>query len=464
MQHNWIRERATKLESCLPQAALSPREQQAVDRIVGDAAVIALGDMTHGSKEVLHSRERLLRFLIQERQVSIIVIEACFAATRRLNDYLVFGVGTAIESLAATEYWSCLNRETVDFVNWIREHNLSRHGGSQPVRVYGCDLQSIDGPRAELTRLLRDFARAGRLASEDCLESLALLDRLPSDRELFGSLEPLISEASSPNPDGAKIADIQARRTDYMSVVRGSAERLVLRLRKLHAALPSSGEAEDGFFFGRCVRLIEQVVEFHSPDGLHLRDRFLAENIAALRKHLGGARIALALHNLHVARAPLAIRGERFVPMGSLLAEELGTGYRVIGSAFHHGTYLAAPGAREDQEEIAVAHVPRSHSFEYFLHLFADAEGVSDLLLDFSPRGLHGETSPWHADLELRIGEAGSEAEYERSFTRQSPDSQYDGLIFLGETTPIAVLPEYYERARQKWGVEGHANSADLSD
>ena len=455
MQHNWIRERATKLESCRPQAALSPREQQAVDRIVGDAAVIALGDMTHGSKEILHTRERLLRFLIQERHVSIIVIEACFAATRRLNDYLVSGAGTAVESLTSTEYWSCLNRETLEFVDWIREHNLSRHGGRQPVRVYGCDLQSIDGPAAELTRLLRDFARAGRLALEDCLEAMALLGRLPSDRELFGSLEPLISEASSPNPDGAKIADIQARRTDYMTGVRESVERMALRLRKLQAALPSSAEEEDRFFFERCVRLIEEVADFHFPEGLHLRDRFLAENIVALRKHHAGARLVLALHNLHVARAPLAIRGERFVPMGSLLAEELGTGYRVIGSAFHHGTYLAAAGAREGQDEIAVAHIPRSNSFEYFLRLFADAEGVPDLLLDLGPRGSHGEASPWHADLELRIGEAGGQAEYEQSFTRQSPISQYDGLIFLSETTPIAVLPEYYERTRQKWGVQG---------
>src|SRR3954471_3196491 len=99
MQDNWTRERATKLESCCPQVALSPRERQAVDRIVGDAGVIALGDMTHGSREILRSRERLLRFLIQERHVSILVIEACFAATRRLNDYLVSGVGTAVESL-----------------------------------------------------------------------------------------------------------------------------------------------------------------------------------------------------------------------------------------------------------------------------------------------------------------------------------------------------------------------------
>src|SRR6476646_5928892 len=230
MQLNWIRERATKLESCRPGVALSPREQQAVDRIVGDAAVIALGDMTHGSREILHSRERLLRFLIQERQVGIIVIEACFAATWRLNDYLSSGVGTAVESLAATEYWSCLNRETLDFVTWIREHNLSRPGGKQPVQVYGCDLQSLDGPVGQLTRQLREFARAGRLASDDCLEATALLGRLPSDRELFESLEPLIHEASSPSPDGAKIAAIQARRADYMSGVRESAERLALQL------------------------------------------------------------------------------------------------------------------------------------------------------------------------------------------------------------------------------------------
>ena len=309
-QHNWIRERATKLESCLPQLALSPREQQAVDRIVGDAAVIALGDMTHGSKEILQTRERLLRFLIQERHVGIIVLEACFAATRRLNDDLVSGVDTAVESLAATEYWSCLNRETLDFINWIREYNRSRHGDRQPVAVYGCDVQSLDGPVEQLTRLLQTFARAGLLASDDCLEVMALLGRLPSDRELFRSLEPLISEASSPNPDRAKIADIQARRTDYMSGIRASAERLAVQLRKLQAALPSRRGVRTDSSSARCVRLIEQVVDFHSADGLHLRDRFLAENVSALRNHRPGARLVLALHNLHIARSPLAIRGE----------------------------------------------------------------------------------------------------------------------------------------------------------
>lgn len=452
-QNNWIRERATKLESCLPQVALSPGERQAVDRIVGDAEVIAIGDITHGSKEIVQTRERLLRFLIQERHVGVIVLEACVAATRRLNDYLVSGVGTAVESLAATEYWSCLNRETLEFVDWIREYNRCQHDDRHPVEVYGCDVQSLDGPVEQLTRLMRDFARAGLPWSDDCLEAMALLGGLPSDRELFQSLEPLIREASSPNPDIAKLADIQARRTETMSGVRASAESLAVKLRKLQAALPWSRD-EDRFYFARCSRLVEQAVDFHSPDGLPLRDRFLAENVAAVRNHRAGARLFLALHNLHIARVPPVIRGERFVPMGSLLAEELGTRYKVIGSAFHHGTYLGAAGAREGDDEIVVAHNPRSHSFEHFAQLFADAEGVPNLLLDVGPRGLHPEASPWPADLQMRIGETGSQTDYEQSFTRQSLDSQYDGLIFLGEITPITVLPEYYERARQKWGAQ----------
>jgi hypothetical protein len=58
VQHNWIRERATKLESCRPQVPLSLREQQAVDRIVGDAAVFVPGNMTHGSERKGHAVQR----------------------------------------------------------------------------------------------------------------------------------------------------------------------------------------------------------------------------------------------------------------------------------------------------------------------------------------------------------------------------------------------------------------------
>lgn len=439
------------MESCQPAVPLSRQEQTAVDRIVDDAHIIALGEMTHGAKEVFQSRERLLRFLIQQRAVTVVVIEACFAATRRLNEHLHSGEGTTAEALACTEFWSCVNSETLHLMKWIREHNASPAGRKRPVRVYGCDLQSIDGAKSELSRLIEEFGRTGHMASQDGRDAMAALRGLPTDRELYAVVEPLISEATAGNPDTARIAEIQAGQLKYMTGVRASAEPLAQRLRELQRALPPDVPKDERFFFERCLRLIEQVIAFHFPEGFPLRDRYMAENVAALREHFAADKLALLMHNLHLMRVPLSIRGEQFVSTGCYLANALAQDYKVIGSAFYHGQYLAAAGEREHESEVAVAHTPRSNAFEFFLHEFADAEGVPDLLLEFGPRRSQAE-SPWPPELEMRSGEAGDQGGYDQAFLRQSPETQYDGLIFLTEATPITVLPEYFIRAREKWG------------
>jgi erythromycin esterase len=453
-QRDWIRNRATGLESRSPEVPLTPREQQAVDRIVGDAAVIALGEAMHGERETLQARERILWFLVEERRVTAIVMEADFGSSRRLNDFVVSGVGTAAEALTAAEYWSCVNEETLGLLTWVRRHNLSAQARGRAVRVYGCDLQSLDGPVDQIRDLLRRFARAGVMTPGACQEVTTFLDRLPSDRDLFGGLESLVQEASSMNPDVSRIAEIQAHRAGYMAGVRATTGAAIRTLQQLRDTLPPD-EGEELFYFDRCLRLIEQSVEFHSPDGLALRDQFLAENVAAIGNRHAGGRVVLALHNLHVARAPLTIRGEQFVPTGHLLAQRLAGGYRVLGSAFHQGTYLAAPGPQPGQSEIAAAHVPRSSTFEHVLRRFAVAEGMPDLLLDLCGQGAQDGPSPWPAEMEMRLGEAGSQQEYEQSFTRQDPCAQFDGLIFVSEAAPVALLPEYYERARVKWGNVG---------
>jgi hypothetical protein len=159
MQNNWIREGATNFVSCAPNAPLTDGERAAVDRKVGESQVVAIGEATHGSKEIIQSRERVLRYLIQERMAAIVVLEACFAATQPLNRYVIHGDGAAEEAIVATTYWSYANHETLGFVNWLRNYNRVLPGANRPVRIYGCDVQSIDGPKTELARLLQGFGR-----------------------------------------------------------------------------------------------------------------------------------------------------------------------------------------------------------------------------------------------------------------------------------------------------------------
>jgi erythromycin esterase len=451
MHNDWIRERATSFVSCVPNSPLTDSEQAAVDRIVGEAQVVAIGEATHGSKEIVQARERVLRFLIQDRKAAIVVLESCFAATQPLNRYVMDGDGTAREAIVATACWSCANHETLGFVTWLRDFNRALPGATRPVRIFGCDVQSIDGPKTELARLLQHFRSTSQLSPETIAETAVLLADLPTDRDLFRFVELLVSEGTSNNPDETRIADIQARQAAFMAASRASAEKVSRRLREVQQALPSTVQDDDRFVFERCRRLLEQVIEFYSPGGLEKRDLFMAENVTALRQQFPRERLLLLSHNLHVARVPLTIRGQPFVPMGCLLARQFGGDYRAIGSAFYDGKYLAVAGDGPEQDQIVVAHTPDLRSFEYILQSVANDQQTPGLLLDLSRRAPHESAFPWQRGLEMRTGEAGNQGSYESSFTRQRPELQYDGMIFLKETSPITVLPGYYQHASEKW-------------
>src|SRR3954470_4204494 len=103
-QYDWVHKRATNCLSCLPDSPLTDDERAAVTRMVGNAPVIALGEAVHGSKEIIEARGRVLRFLIEERKASIIVLEACFTATQPLNRYVKHGNGSAEEATVAISY------------------------------------------------------------------------------------------------------------------------------------------------------------------------------------------------------------------------------------------------------------------------------------------------------------------------------------------------------------------------
>jgi len=363
----------------------------------------------------------------------------------------VHGDGTAQEALVATAYWSYANLETLGFVDWVRNYNGVLPGANRPVRIHGCDVQSIDGPKTELARLLQGFGRTGRLPPEHVTEATALLTALPADRDLFRFVELLVSEARSNNPDEARIAEIQAQQSAFMTNSRVSVERLSRRLQKVQQALFSIVPDDDRFVFERCLRLLEQVIDFYSPGGLEKRDVLMAENVTALRRQFPRERILLLFHNLHVVRVPLTIHGQPFLPMGCLLARQIGNNYRAISTAFHEGKYLAVAGGRPEQDQIVVAHTPGPLAFEHILKRVADDRQTPGLILELNERVTQGSEFPWQTGLEMRIGEGGEQGEYDASFVRQRPELQFDGLMFLKETTPITVLQGYYLHTSEKW-------------
>ncbi len=410
---------------------------------------------------MIQSSVRVLKFLIEERQADVIVLEACPGATHRLDRHLVRGEGNAEHALVAMGNWNYASQEILSLVTWLGDTQQAQSRSQRPVRIMGCDCQSMDGPKAELLRLLQEFVRIGALEQDAADESAALVTALPTDRDLGQFVELILREMDGQAPKESRMADIEAWQAKFVATVSVSVARACRRLQEIGLALPASVSRDDRFFFERCGRHLEQVVQFYSPgDAMHARDQFMAENILALRRHFQPERIVLLSHNLHVARVPIVIRGYQFVTMGHHLARELGDAYRSIGSVFHTGRYLAMTEYQPIDDIVEDAHTPGPQALESILQQAAVDRQSPGLLIDFRQSASQGNESPWSEGIEMRLGEAARQGSYADCFFKQRPDLQFDAMLFLPESSPITVLPGYYQQAIDQWKPDDVSGSS----
>jgi erythromycin esterase len=446
-----IRERATSFVCSRPDSVLTDAERATLDQILDGASCLAFGEATHGSGTILQSIERLLRFLIEERQAGILFLESCLGATCAIDRYVVQGEGTARQALAAISNWNYCSQELLGFVSWLHDYNRGRSGASQPVRLFGYDCQSIDGPKSQLLRFLTGFTASGVLSNAAAGETSAALASLPTDRDLGRFVELILRQTRSNESIETRIAEIEAWQSDFVSRHSAPMADVSGRLSDLQEALSSNVSRDDRFTFERCGRALEQVIDFYSPgDAIAKRDAFMAENILAIQRHFQPHRSVVLSHNVHVEREPQVIRDYNLVGMGHHLASALGGGYRAIGSAFYEGQYLASAEYRPEDNVIESAHTARPNSFESLLREMAVERGTPGLLVDFRSNSDRLQ-SPWPNGIEMRLGGSGRQGSYEDCFINQRPELQFDGLLFVARTSSITILPEYFPRAVEQW-------------
>lgn len=436
--HDWLRRHANRWESSVPEVPLSQGERQALDGIFGNARIIGLGEMTHGSRPVVRARDRILRHWVRSCGGTVVVMESCFAATQAVDEAVSNRAASLDRALAATGYWSIANHETLQMASWLREHN-----GSVPeparVQIWGSDVQGLDATKAALDRFVTRWVGDGLLSLEDERRTKAALAGLPSDSRLHDHISAFMEAWTTAVPDEATNLRLEERRGEYQKNMFRAVEDALSVFGDIDFKI-ACADRQSRFVFRRCVRLLDQIVQVAAPD-FRKRDAFLAENVGELAEFFSDRKVALLFANVHLARVPIEIQGSEFIPMGLHLAHRWGNDYRAMAAAFYQGDYLAIVGDGGD-ERIERAHVPRSDSFEGALRAFAEASGQADFLLD-----ARDAASPWREPIDMRLGEAGPQATYEATFLAQRPHRQYDGILFLTRSEPTSVLEAYRKRA-----------------
>jgi erythromycin esterase len=312
-----LRAHARELDTCDPESDLAA---DALPTDIHDAAIVALGEGTHGMREFFRLKHRLLRHLVTDGGVRTFVMEANAPEARALDEYVVHGRGDPEAGLDGLYFWTWQTEEVLALVEWLRAFNEDRPLDDR-VRFRGFDAQYTQGA---VDALLDHFGAELPTESVDDLEPIGAGGTAPvqddrvSDRiDASGRAVPQLREALG---DG----EADERALHWIRVIEQATE---YRRRILDWSAAADGSDEE-------AAAMETV--------LRVRDRAMAENVEWIEERADGP-VVLWGHDAHINRDRHAYREyEAAAPsMGSHLAAQYGDEYYAVGFAFARGSFQA---------------------------------------------------------------------------------------------------------------------------
>ncbi|HEY5921656.1 MAG TPA: erythromycin esterase family protein [Kofleriaceae bacterium] len=297
-----------------------------IDKLIGNARVIALGEADHGVREYLAYRNRLAKHLIEKQVVTAILVETGFTEATVVDDY-VMGVGAAsIRDVAPSLFmWAmpAAPRDNIDLIEWLRAYNAK---ATRKVHVYGVDVTGgRDGLYKESRRAVD--AALGYLAKADAAAHAKLEPRL-------SPLLPSFTTAGYLELDVAKRGELRSAIEALLDAFKTQRDSVEMRRARQSAAMASVVET---FLRTTVARSTKEDLADVSMDGI--RDATMAANAMwALGEEGPASRVFLFAHNAHLRRAAVVAwpsKMQMFPSMGEYLSKSLRDKLVVIG--FLHG-------------------------------------------------------------------------------------------------------------------------------
>ena len=390
---------------------------------IGDARYVLLGEASHGTSEFYTWRTEISKRLIERKGFSFIGVEGdwpdCYRVNRYVKGYPESGE-SAFDVLHAFERWPTwmwANREIVQLIDWLREHNRGAPSERQ-VGFYGLDVYSLwDSMRAVteyLERIDPKFAAAARRAY-NCFEPYA------EDAQDYARATALVPTSCE---------------DETVAVLRG----LKLNESQFKEDGPESYfNAEQNALVARNAELYYRTMIRGGPTSWNVRDRHMYETLERLMHHHGrDAKAIVWEHNTHVgdARFTDMARAGMF-NIGQLVREERARdGVVLVGFGTHRGTVIAADEWGAPMQRLPVP-IAREGSFEDAMH---DAS-VGDALMLFDgsdDAGVRGFDAPMgHRAIGVVY-----DPNHERwgNYVPTIVPRRYDAFLYIDETRAVDPL------------------------
>ncbi|GGY24864.1 erythromycin esterase family protein [Streptomyces tanashiensis] len=366
-----------------------------LDRMIGSAEVVGIGEATHSSADFFTAKHRIFEHLVESRGFTTFALEAPWSTGLRVDEWVRTGRGD-IREIMRDEFqesyrlWN--TEEYLDLFRWMRRYN-QLHPGHQ-VRFMGNDL-GYAGPN------LFDAVTSYVARVHPAL--------LPRFRELYRDSRPTGS--------------VEAWMKGYMEKPRPERQRMAGDVNRALALLERQspgkgpGAREAHLWAVQHARAIAQsgteyAHDLTTPEGVAAamlyRDRIMAENTVWWQRATGD-RMVLSAHNGHVGYE--TTKPDQYPrTQGAFLRDALGRDYVTVGASFGQGSFNAhdttAPG--EPLRAFTVAPLgpggsadtlDRVGSGPFYLDLRRTTPAARDWLGVPRPTRHIGTAFPWEGDV-----------------------------------------------------------------
>lgn len=399
-------------------------DYDALLEMVAGKRFVLLGEATHGTHEFYRMRAEITRRLVQELGFDSIAVEGDWPDAWRVNRFVdgqtQDDANSALGDFQRFPTWMWRNREVLEFIAWLRDHNSVLPAG-QHTSFCGLDLYSLYRSADNVVRYLQDVDP----------------EQAETARERYASLD----HVRDPQTYGYEAA-LQLRPPAQAAVARQLHE---LRERAAHYVYPDGLQAREAQFAAErnAAAVVNAEAYYRSMFGSrvnswNLRDAHMRDTLFALARHradLGrGGRVVVWAHNSHLGDARATEMGRQGEwNLGQLVRESVGAAALLVGFTTYTGRVCAA--SRWDGEvEHKQIRPALTGSYEHLFH-------TSGLDRFFLPLRDAVAKPLLETMLERAIGVIYlPRTERSSHYFEASIAAQFDALFHLDETSAVEPL------------------------
>ncbi|MBK7344325.1 MAG: erythromycin esterase family protein [Saprospiraceae bacterium] len=383
MPIDWVKENNVSLKPSFGMSALMKNH---------DVQLIGFGEASHGQGSFFKHKINSFKWLAENAGYKIFALEAGFSEALMINQYVLYGEGSAKEGLKYLNYGVWQIEEFVDLIEWMREYN-KEIPLVERVRFYGFDCQMSKG-------------------GVDYLKSAQGLIDYDFDHSELELLDDLLK--------------LQSTRDERLA--KSITSRLPAMVMKIEQKILESDK--DDTFKKTSLTVLKNLQYFCDTESNNERNndlnrsKYMAENIDNILEIEGReVKIALSAHNGHIT----TFYKQREI--GYWLKQKYGSRYYALGYEFNQGKILGWDIM--DGELVSRDLTIESSKNGTFGFLLSTSVG-QDCFIDFTGK----KVPEWFSQKQLCsdiLGCYGQEGCTQR-YTNVILSESYDGIIYIDET------------------------------